>query len=178
MNRRSRRILRRNRKKIERLVRNNDVSKATNYMISNGICEMNESIRKQLLEKHPGEKERTIDQNEQYTPQFKFNMEHLELALKKIKSTKSAGQDGWKPVYWKTIRDPIYDSRIKKKLLKLINFCMIGRFGADIGKQFAVAKGVPIAKNKDKTQVRPVAVGLALKKNSYFNDYSSDQSED
>ncbi len=78
-------------KKIERLVRNNDVSKATNYMISNGIFEMDKSIRKQLLEKHPGERERTIDQNEQYTPQFKFNMEHLELALKKIKSTKSAG---------------------------------------------------------------------------------------
>ncbi len=156
--------IRKKSRKIDRLVRNNDINKATNYMLSNGICRMDESIRKQLLEKHPGEREHVIDQKQQYAPQFKFNMDHLEKALNRIKATKSAGQDGWKPVYWKCIRESIYDSRIKKKLLKLINFCMSGRFGTDIGRHFAVARGIPIAKNKDRTQVRPVAVGLALRR--------------
>ncbi len=126
--------IRKKSKKIKRLVRNNDVSKATNYMLSNGVCRMNESIKKQLLDKHPEEKEYEINPNQQYAPQIKFTIKHLETALNKIKATKSAGQDGWKPIYWKCIRESIYDTRVKNKLLKLINFCISGRFDLDYWK--------------------------------------------
>ncbi len=151
-------------KKIERLVRNNDVKKATNFILSNGLCAMNENIKSQLKMKHPYEEQYKIQENELYQPQLRLNIKNLKEALARIKVTKAAGQNGWKPVYWKCIRDSIYDDRIRKKLLKLVNLCMNGFFGTCIGRQFAVTKGIPIAKDKGKTMVRPVAIGISLRK--------------
>ena len=40
--------------------------------------------------------------------------------------------------------------RVRKKLVKLVNMCVNGFFGLEIGKQFAVTRSIPIAKDKNK----------------------------
>ncbi len=113
--------------------------------------------------KHPHENRYHIDKNE-YTPQLRFKMEDLEEVIKKIRTTKAAGQDGWKPVYWKIIMDSIKAERVMGKILKLINQMMDGKFNGIITKQFASTRGIPISKNKTKDKVRPVAIGLSLRR--------------
>ncbi len=95
---------------------------------------------------------------------MKFDMDQLRKALGKIKITKAPGQDGWRPAFWKIIVQSIYEERVMKKLLKLINLCMKGFYGQMIGRQIAVTRGIPIAKDKSKRTVRPIAIGLSLRR--------------
>ena len=145
-------------------IRYGDVSGATNIMLSNGLCSNSPQIRQQLIEKHPSEPEYQPQYSNSLTSQISAQIEDVRKSISKIKRTKAPGPDGWRPVFWKPILRYCFDERILKKLTILINKIFCGAFNKVLGSNFSTSRGIPLAKDSSKLNVRPIAIGLSFRR--------------
>ncbi len=133
-------------------------------MLSNGLCDNSSSIVQQLREKHPCEEEYKIVYPDPTPIQISADVLDVKSAITRIKRTKAPGLDGWRPFFWKPILGYCFEDRIIKKLTILINRIFRGVFNRILGPNFSISRGVPIAKDPSKKNVRPIAIGLSFRR--------------
>ena len=133
-------------------------------MLSNGICSSSSSIKNQIIEKHPKESEYKITYSDPLPQQIHADFEDVRKSITRIRRTKAPGPDGWRPFFWKPIIGYCFEERIIKKLTILINKVFRGAFNTVLGSNFSVSRGIPIAKDPQKKNVRPIAIGLSFRR--------------
>ena len=145
-------------------IRQGDVSGATNIMLSNGLCDTTPSIKDQLIKKHPREDEYNVSYPDALPVQICASFDDVKHAITRIKRTKAPGPDGWRSFYWKSILGFCFEERIIKKLVILINKVFNGSFNDVLGPNFSTSRGVLIAKDQSRKNVRPIAIGLSFRR--------------
>jgi hypothetical protein len=149
-------------KRAEALVRDGDVSRAARLLTSFGVAPNNEATFKKLQEKHP--EGRPIETPPGMPPPVRVNTKHVEEALKSFKKGTASGPSGARADLYKWLIQGADGKSVLKAITSFTNGMLAGSFPTKTVPFWAGAVLVALRKDKEGSDVRPIAVGEVMRR--------------
>lgn len=148
--------------RAEAMVREGDLSGAARVLTSYGVAPVNEDTFEKLKEKHPeGE---PIDVPRALPPPVRVTVKNVEDALNSFKKGSATGPSGARADLFKWLLQGADGKTMARSLTGFANDMLGGTFPAQTAPFWAGAVLVALRKDKEGSDVRPIAVGEVLRR--------------